>query len=86
MTDTVVIDTYEITATHPALSEPLVMELIATSEHAAISRARGTAVHMYRDVRLLDAEYAVTSKKDGVWPDRAEGCACGNTETHGPHE
>lgn len=64
-----VIDTYEITATHPDLSSPLVMELIATTERAAISRARGTAVHMYRDERLLDAEYQVTGKKAGVWPD-----------------
>jgi hypothetical protein len=68
----VVIDTYEVTATHPDMSGPLVMELIATSERAAISRARGTAVHMYRDVRLLDAEYVVTGKKDGVWPDGRE--------------
>lgn len=64
------IDTYEVSVTHSALSGPLVMELIATSERAAISRTRGTAVHMYRDVRLLDAEYVVTGKKDGVWPDR----------------
>lgn len=63
------IDTYEITATHPALSGPLVVELIATSEKAAISRARGTAVHTYHDVRLLHAEYQVTGKKAGVWPD-----------------
>lgn len=66
------IDTYQVTVTHPSLSEPLVVELIATSERAAISRTRGTAVHMYRDVRLLDAEYVVTRKKPGVWPDGTE--------------
>jgi len=65
---TTVIDTYEVTATHPDLSDALVVELIATSEKAAISRARGTAVHMY-DLRMLDADYRVTGKKDGVWPD-----------------
>jgi hypothetical protein len=63
------IDTYEVTATHPDASGPLVVELIATSESAAISRARGTAVHMYRDLRWLDAEYVITGHKSGVWPD-----------------
>lgn len=64
-----VIDTYEVTATHEALSGPLVMELIATSEKAAISRARLTAFHMYRDWALMEATYEVTGVKAGVWPD-----------------
>ena len=63
------IDTYEVTATHPDATGPLVVELIATSEAAAISRTRGTAVHMYRDLRWLDAEYVITGRKPGVWPD-----------------
>lgn len=62
------VDTYEVTATHPDLSHALVVELIATSEKAAISRTRGTAVRMY-DLRMLDADYQVTGKKAGVWPD-----------------
>lgn len=71
----VVIDTYEVTATHPDLSAPFIVELIATSERAAISRARGTAYHLYRDIRLLAAHYQITGIKHGVWPD---------TEKEGP--
>lgn len=63
------ISTYTVELNHPDLSGPLVMELIATSEQAAISRARGTAFHMYRDARLLDVEAAVIETKTGVWPD-----------------
>lgn len=66
------INTYTIECTHPDLTGPLVVELIATSEAAAISRTRLIAFHMYRDARLLDAEYRVTGRKDGIWPDRPE--------------
>jgi hypothetical protein len=67
-----VIDTYEVTITHDRLAGPLVMELIGTSEKAAISRARLAAFHMYRDACMLDAAYEITGRKVGVWPDGRE--------------
>lgn len=64
------IDTYTVEITHEDLAGPLVMELIATDEHAAITRARFSAMHMYRHAPLLHAAAAVTEVKHGVWPDR----------------
>lgn len=50
------INTYRVTITHPDLDGPLVMDLIATSGARAHTRARYSAMHMYRDVRLLHAD------------------------------
>ena len=55
------IEIYTVTFAHPDYEGTGEMELIATSSHAARSRARGTAFHMYRDARWLDATYTVTS-------------------------
>lgn len=54
-TTTDTISTYRVTLRHPALDGPLVMDLIATDMDAAISRARFSAFHLYRDGRLLIA-------------------------------
>lgn len=56
MTDQTEVRTYTVTITSPRLSGPLVMDLIATSPARAISRARGTAMHMYRDMWPYDDE------------------------------
>jgi hypothetical protein len=63
------IDTYEVTGSHPDADKPLVVELIASSESAAIARTKLAAFHMYRDERWLEAEYVITGHKSGVWPD-----------------
>lgn len=54
-TSTDIVSTYRVTITHPDLDGPLVMDLIATSANYAVSRARLSAFHLYRDARLLDA-------------------------------
>lgn len=50
---------YRVTLTHPDLEGPLVMDMKATSAERAATRARGTAMHMYRHAELLAAAAVV---------------------------
>jgi hypothetical protein len=61
MTDAPEIMIYTVEFGHPDYESVGEMQLIATSESAAISRTRGTAFHMYKDARWLDGFYAVTA-------------------------
>lgn len=65
MTDDVTIQIYTVEFSHPDYSHPGEMELIGTSEQAAISRVRGSAFHLFKDARWLDdqATYTVTEVK-----------------------
>lgn len=64
------IDTYAVRGTHPDYDGPFDVQLIATSQRAAIARTRMTAFHLYQDGRWLKADYVVTAVERGVWPNR----------------
>ena len=64
--------TYTVTVTHPDLSGPLVFELVGATERGAIARCRLSAFHMYRDVRMLDADYQVTDTAPFTPTDRKD--------------
>ncbi len=63
------IDTYEVSLTHPDLSDAFIARVIATDPELAMSHVLGTAFHAYRHAPLLQAELAITTWWDGVWPD-----------------
>ena len=52
---TATVSTYRVELRHPRLSAPLVMDLIATCMDAAVTRARYSAMRMYREPALLKA-------------------------------
>ena len=54
-TDSAAVSTYRVTLNHARLSGPLVLDLIATNMDRAVTRARYSAMHMYRDADLLQA-------------------------------
>ena len=49
-------NTYRVTLTHPKLDGPLVGEMLASTEHAAITRLRSYAFHAYRCADMLTAD------------------------------
>ena len=62
------IDTYTVLAEHPNGRTKLDVQLIASSERAAISRTRGTLVHRDRDMAWLQGEFTIIDRQPGVWP------------------
>lgn len=64
--------TYRVTLTHPDLDGPFVADLIASSEVAAITRARMTAMHAYRHAPLMYAEAEAVYLHDGPPTDEEE--------------
>lgn len=71
------VNTYQLLAEHPNGRTRLDVELIATSERAAISRTRGTLLHRDHDVRWMDGTFTVTHTDRGVWPRREDGTTKG---------
>lgn len=61
MTDAPEIKIYTVELSHPDYEGVGEMQLIATSERAAISRVRLSAFHMYKDARWMRADYRVTA-------------------------
>lgn len=55
---------FVIYAEHPSNGHAYDVQLIATSERAAIARTRGTLMHRDRDCGWLVATYTVTSVRD----------------------
>lgn len=51
---------YTVLAKHPTTGVMLDVELIASSEHYAISRTRGTLFYRDRDVEWLHGSFTVT--------------------------
>ena len=62
------IDTYTVLAVHPTNGQAFDVQLIASSERAAISRVRGTLTHRDQDLRWMRGEFTITDKQPGVWP------------------
>lgn len=58
---TVTIQIYTVLAVHPAKGIAYDVELIATSEAAAIARTRGILFHRDRDVEWLHGQFTVTN-------------------------
>lgn len=70
--DTSTLDTYTVLATHPITGARFDVELVASSEHYAISRTRGTLMHRDRDAGWLGGDFEVIQVLPGVWPNRTE--------------
>lgn len=64
--DTATISTYLILAEHPTNGTMLDVELIATSERAAIARTRGTLFHRDQDVAWMAGTFTVQSVTPGA--------------------
>lgn len=57
-------NTYEVTLTHPRLDGPWVAELVSTSADRAVTRARMTAMHVYRETEFMDVAVTGAAVRD----------------------
>jgi len=66
---TATVKTYRVTLRHPRLDGDLVLDLIATDMDRAVTRARYSAMHLYRDTDLLRAGSTAICLHDGTCRD-----------------
>lgn len=59
-------DTYLLSLTHPDLDGAFIAQLVASTEHAAMTRIRMAAMHSYRHAELLHADVAILAMVPGI--------------------